>query len=421
LFNPAAPLTSAVHIDLNLISMSAMAYNNLAFAEKSSLLTLMGNASNNPSASFNTPSSIRGFSSVMIQGPSILVREDNFSYGLTMQFRSAMSLVTELFTDDLNFNFVPRDSVYAFPRAKGAGLEWMELGLHAGKSGTYRGMSISVGANIKYLAGMNGMSAVTDQPVHFSKNSHGKSVDYSDVEMNYGYTSGLTNDMQQNISTFQVKGSGGSLDAGLMISDGEDAESYTWKAGLSVIDAGLISFFGNAQRYELITDTTITVSKEELKEITTGDDFTQLAEEKVQGNGSLTSVPGALVIWLPAAMSFQGEIKLRDRLYLHTALIQRVLFSKQQVLRPNSLSLTPRYESKLLTAGAVLNWYDYHRLIFGGYVRFGPVIIGTDNFAGLFVPAKFEGADFYVGVHLHPARNNARGYQKNGKLNCPKF
>jgi hypothetical protein len=171
---------------------------------------------------------------------------------------------------------------------------------------------------------------------------------------------------------------------------------------------------------------------EDLKNISNADEFTQLASQAIAGNGSLTATNGPLRIWLPAAFAFQGEVALHKHFFIHGLAIQRIILSSQQVLRPNSITVTPRYETKYFAAGIPIDWYDYHRMMVGGYVRLGPLVLGSDNLAALFIPSKFEGADFYVGLHLHPFKNDnnssanhhsmksGSGY-RSGQVNCPKF
>ena len=173
------------------------------------------------------------------------------------------------------------------------------------------------------------------------------------------------------------------------------------------------------------------VNLENLKNVSNGDEFTQLVSSAIAGKGSLTSTDGPLRIWLPAALALQGEVALQHHFFIHGLAIQRIILSPQQVLRPNSITLTPRYETKHFAAGIPIDWYDYHRLMVGGYVRLGPLVLGSDNLAAWFLPSAFEGADFYVGLHLHPFKNDessAHHYSaksgsgtRTGGFNCPKF
>ncbi|HUM47089.1 MAG TPA: DUF5723 family protein [Chitinophagales bacterium] len=421
LYNPASSFTSPVKWDLNIVSAAVYGYNNLAYAEHSSVLTLLGN-SNIHAAAFNTPNTIRVFTNAMVQGPSVVFHQNTFSFGVITQVRSGTSLVTRQTPSNLDFNNLVEDSLYRFPQSNAAGMNWMQIGINLGKSiKTSGNFFLYSGININYLAGWDGIAATTQQSVDFIKHSVNDTLSFSQVMMNYGYTSGFGNDVQQNLTSFQFKGSGAGADGGIWITDSEEPLKYKWKAGVSLIDVGVVSFSKNIERYELTTDSPIAMDIDDLKGVASADEFTQLASQAVAGNGSLAPVSGPLRIWLPAALVFQGEVALPQHFFIQGLAVQRIILSSRQVLRPNSITVTPRYETKQFAAGIPIDWNDYHRVQLGGYVRVGPVLLGTDNLAALFIPAKWEGADCYLGVHLHPFGEGKNTRYQSGQIYCPKF
>lgn len=432
IYNPASAFTSPFQWDINLVSADVFAYNNLVHANRTSLLTLLAN-SNNTSVDAHHPNTMRGFAGASIQGPSFIYHQNSFSFGIITQVRSAASTVSAQVPFNLDLNNIAEDTLYPFPTDKAAGLNWMEVGVNLGKSiPTQEGYGLFAAININYLAGWDGMSAEIEQPLHFVQHSQPDTISFTSVVMNYGYTSGLSSDVSQNVTSFQFKGSGVSIAPGIWMTDGnDDPENYRWKGGLSLIDFGFISFSRNVQQFQLTTDESMDVNLENLKNVSNGDEFTQLVSSAIAGKGSLTSTDGPLRIWLPAALALQGEVALQHHFFIHGLAIQRIILSPQQVLRPNSITLTPRYETKHFAAGIPIDWYDYHRLMVGGYVRLGPLVLGSDNLAAWFLPSAFEGADFYVGLHLHPFKNDessAHHYSaksgsgtRTGGFNCPKF
>ncbi|MEO6166705.1 MAG: DUF5723 family protein, partial [Chitinophagales bacterium] len=253
LYNPASLFTSPVKWDLNFLSADVFFYNNLAYAEHSSVLTLLGNLTIKEAA-FNKPNTIRGFTNATVQGPSIVFHHSSFSFGITTQVRSGTSIVSKQVPSNLDFNNLVEDSLYQFPQSKAAGMNWMQIGVHLGKSiitsGKYQVYSA---ININYLAGWDGIAATTEQSVDFLKHSINDTISFAQVEMNYAYTSGFSNDLQQNLTAMQFKGSGAGVDVGIWITDDNDPLEYKWKAGVSLIDVGVISFSKNVQQYQLVT------------------------------------------------------------------------------------------------------------------------------------------------------------------------
>ncbi|MFI5134869.1 MAG: DUF5723 family protein [Chitinophagales bacterium] len=424
MFNPASLFTSTLPGDLNIVSGDITASNNLAYTNNFSLLTLSSPNISNNKVAFNTPSTIRSFSNALIEGPSAVIRHNSLSYGIITRTQSAASLMTGQVDSNLNFNHIAKDTLYQFPQSRTAGMKWTEVGFNLGKCfNRYGAVRVSMAVNINYVAGWDGISAVTQQPLYFVKNSEASTMSFKDVIMNYGYTSGFSSDVSHVISSFQLKGSGAGTDAGVWIAGGADPSHYRWKAGISMIDVGFVSFSKNVTRYQITTDTTITATVNDFNTLNSAGAFTQIATQAVEGKGTMIQESGPLVIALPAALVLQAEVAMPENLFLHALLVQRMILSQQQVLRANCFAVTPRYEIKNFAAGIPVNWYDNNRVQVGGYIRIGPVIAGSDNLAALFVPSKWQGADFYFGIHAHPFKDHPYSsyHNKSGKIGCPKF
>jgi hypothetical protein len=422
LFNPASAFTSPYAVDINIASVKAFAYNNLAYTNRLSLLSLAFGKVNDVEVHYGNPETVRAFSGITLQGPSAVVRYKNFSFGLITQVRSASSLTTDAVPHNLDFNHILEDSLYTFPASEFSALNWMEAGGHFGIIRSLsRNLTFSVGTNLKYLAGSDGISAVTSQPLNFIKNSEESTMSFDQVVMSYGYTTGFGEDIQHKITQFGARGSGISADFGLMITGGGKGAEYSWKAGASLMDFGYVSFSNGVQRYRIETDTAVTVTQEEFNTLNSADAFTALAEQAIQGKGSMTAESGPLLILLPAALSVQGEVSLSEQLFVNAAVVQRIPLAEQQVQRPNSITLTPRVELRWWGAGIPLDLNDYHKLQVGAYFRFGPAVVGTDNLVAAIIPSKFEGADIYFGLHIFFSDIQSSGAHKSGSMSCPKF
>ena len=129
IYNPASSFTSPIEWDINVFSADVFAYNNLAYANHTSLLSLLGNT-NNASVAFSSPNTIRAFANSMVQGPSIVFHQNSFSFGIITQVRSAASIVSGQVPSNLDLNNIVLDSLYQFPASSAAGLNWLAVGIN---------------------------------------------------------------------------------------------------------------------------------------------------------------------------------------------------------------------------------------------------------------------------------------------------
>ncbi|MEN9487064.1 MAG: hypothetical protein RIR56_752, partial [Bacteroidota bacterium] len=61
------------------------------------------------------------------------------------------------------------------------------------------------------------------------------------------------------------------------------------------------------------------------------------------------------------------------------------------------------------------------KLQFGGYLRFGPIFIGSDNILPVFFKQKeLNSFDIYLGLKIYPFWDNALTRRARQKCNCNK-
>ena len=63
--------------------------------------------------------------------------------------------------------------------------------------------------------------------------------------------------------------------------------------------------------------------------------------------------------------------------------------------------------------------YEYKNFQVGGFLRYGPLIIGSENALPFIVPhKKLHGMDFYIGLKLYPFWENEMTRKSREKCWC---
>ena len=162
-------------------------------------------------------------------------------------------------------------------------------------------------------------------------------------------------------------------------------KKYDYRIGLSLIDAGFVSFGSSAKNYHFA------LPNERLDATGTGIDSTlNINEEK----GKFTMV-------LPAALSMQFDKCIKPKVYLNISMIQRLPMSIPHIDRPNQVSATLRYETTFFEVAVPYSFYDYYLHRIGLAVRYGIVYIGSDKLGTFINNNEITGVDLYFGLRIN--------------------
>ena len=86
--------------------------------------------------------------------------------------------------------------------------------------------------------------------------------------------------------------------------------------------------------------------------------------------------------------------------------------SSKQIEKENIVVTSIRYETRFFELGLPFTLYNDNDLRLGLWVRIGPIIIGSDNFAPIFIEQnQLSGADIYFAIRI----NNLNTNLKNNK------
>lgn len=443
LINPANSINSPFKWDINLGEISFFAANNYVFLENTNVLNILSRLPNidavdRPSIDEETTltsqtliadffdNKKKHFVTVSgsFVGPSALVQLPNRqTVGLMTRARvgvAAKGLSPSLsYYTYYNRPFEEEFSIFPF---QGSVMSWSELGLHYSKGfSTYDGEAV-VGLTVKYLQGYESAYFQNKDRLRYTKFPD-DIISTTAADIQFGLTTSNVND---EAIAVQRNGQGIAFDLGFNFLITEYDDEYKWKIGASLIDIGRIRFDKNAQQHIVQRDTTLTIIADDYEfaeEITDLDGVIRLFSEQVLGDANASFDQDNFRLWLPAAFSMQIDYAFTNFFYLNATLIQRLAFQSPSLVRGNLLALTPRYESRWISAALPLSVYNGQQLRVGAAVRLAFLTIGSDHLGSIFTRSDFSGSDFYLALKVNPFRINVnkRGKRNRGKVQCYDF
>lgn len=172
--------------------------------------------------------------------------------------------------------------------------------------------------------------------------------------------------------------------------NGCNPKFYKYKIGVSLLDVGNIKYNeANSEIYAVDVDSLLIGPNANienvLNSVTTG-----------QETGAI-SKPNKMS--LPTVLSLQMDFNVWNNMfYINGSIVQGIppFANSFGVRRANSLSVTPRFETKWFDVGMPFSLYEYKQAQLGLSVRLYSLTIGTDKLLSLFIPSDLYGADIYA-------------------------
>lgn len=432
--NPAASSKSANRWDILLGSAHGFGFTDYGFLRKASLLNLARNLDEAlvveaqsviPDTPFPTPLIIfdedggdkKASAHVEIWGPSVMFNVlPSLKIGVFTKAKaniSSFNIPEALGFYELNeARYV--DFELELEEAKGSSMYWQEIGLHASQQIG----PLSFGVNVKYLLGAEGFFIENRAFTSVSLDSIQLNTERFPVDLQFGLTNNTLN--SGSFSPFSNIDSG----VGLGFDLGITYQSDRLQLGISILDIGRVSFTQNTEIYRF-GDQNTAIDLTVYEQISSTRDFlNQIVNDfEVEVDGV-----SDFKIGLPMALSLQGDLHLQDNYYVSATWTNRLNVFPNTLSRDNTLSVIPRYESKLLSAFLPITVYEYSRVRVGAAARFGFLTIGSDHIFSVFTNSDFRGSDIYVRLAFFPFGDQSRrsvkgrGKSKGGSnLGCYDF
>ncbi|MDO6760119.1 DUF5723 family protein [Tamlana sp. 2_MG-2023] len=202
----------------------------------------------------------------------------------------------------------------------------------------------------------------------------------------------------------------------------KDQNKYKLKLGLSITDIGSINYKEGVEQTYNIDQTDVNVDDLE-DDFDNADSFKDFLDDFY---GSTSPASNGYKVSLPTALHFNADWSFTNRLYvnLNTDLS---LVSKEKVGATrvaNTLSLTPRFESKWFSFYLPMGVVQYSGFQAGAGMRLGPLYVGSGSVLSALVSDNTKGADVYAGLKIPVYQGRAKDRDGDGVIDkldaCPK-
>lgn len=398
IYNPANIVSSNLRADVNIVSASGLIDNDYLAINISDLIESPDDFDFDK-ASAESPSNRNNFFfNADVVGPSFMFNlNKKSSIGIISRARGIFSLndingklyqnVVDGFEADTDFDFNSPDLV-------GTMHVWAEIGLSYGRIlMTKPNHLLTGGVTLKYLQGAG--SLYINTPGLSGQYTAANETLQSQGSLNYGTTQGFDN----NDIDFSNLTAGFGLDVGFTYEyhpkrDNDDIryfqDPYKFKVGLSVTDIGSINY-NNA-----------TVTSYDLNDTVSTATWQDDVEEFLENNYENTASGQSVALQLPTVLHLLLDYRLTKKILI-SAQGNFGLTDSENALSSrmtNTLTLSPRFETKWFSAYIPLSLRQYGGFVFGGGFRLGPLTVGSGSIFSNLISDTSKTADVFVGLKI---------------------
>ena len=446
LLNPSSIVNSKLYMDINIVTADAFFSNDYAYIhnEDYSLFKFLKKNPELPKYGpddmafdhFTSKTNKYAYAMELIKGPSAMVAYGRHAFAIYTGAR-VLSSLDRIPYHILNFGYYGLDYTeqhnidYHNKNFSSVTLTLAEIGAtYAFAFRRFSNEDWSAGITMKYLFSMGGAYMQARDLDYMVIND--STIDIKNLNAEVGYSIPLDYDQVYDAAnpyefpdpSGLIKGKGIGIDIGITYQNKilsyqkkrfsklcrQKYIDYTFKVAVSVLDIGFVNFKTNTQvhSYDDVSQYWInidTLSYYTLNRLagTLSDVFYGDPQASYRGNKAK--------IFLPTALSIQGDYKIYKNWYAGGVFIYPLALGKSFVHRPPQIAIVPRYETPRFEFSLPFSLYYWNYPRLGASVRYEFLSIGTDNLLGLFGLVNFRGLDFYVSVKInfrkgHCGKNN---------------
>ncbi|HNF69404.1 MAG TPA: DUF5723 family protein [Chitinophagales bacterium] len=409
LLNPAMPITGKIPWDVNFVAFGVNEDNNY-IKISDPVFKYVTTSDSILDVEYYNPTQIRGHGNVLLQLPSAFIKVDDYAFGMFTNARSAGYFLSDKEPGGvIGLNDLPLYTDLNMPAFNAGILVWSEIGLNAEMTLESNSLfSLHIGANIKYLMGLEALAFENNELFTFVKDT----VNFTMTNFNtdFDYTRNLGSNLLYDPSNYALNGSGFGIDLGAYYVIHKKSKfkyskklDYTWKFGAALLDFGAIKFQSNSGSYHLEEDQLFSVATLVLDSIDDIDEFNRTGSKTLYDNVDASKDASKFAMYLPASFLLTVDKPLRNDFYVQAMIMRRIpRFSTNLIARSNVFGLTPRYERRKFGFFLPMQLYEDREFRIGTAVRWHFVTVGSDNLRTWFTPKEYSSIDFYVGVKLTP-------------------
>lgn len=431
--------------DISLFSVDAFLLNDYAYISRQSILGITNSeiqtanpkknitGENNPNVfDFYNREKAGLLVSSDILGPSFSImtqiKDKKYVFGLFTRLRTQTSILD--FDNYLRYGneMVPQPSSYNLKPFSATVMNWGELGLSASTAVFPNSDKEWIfGFNIKYEIGLDAakitsqkdMTLTSTEPV-IDENPDVRNIYASDYNISASY---ITNyNFETKSYDFKQNGSGLGLDLGLAMLDKDPREDeYQSKFSFNILDLGYINF-KNGINHEFANGNTVWIQNNpnlDDKEFESPEQYLKLLSQEAYGNENKSFVGNGFKIGLPTSLNINYSQRIREHHFINFNWIQRVPVFENSLKRNNIINANYSIQKEAFGYGVSTTLSEYKSLQFGGYLRLGPLILGSENaFPLIFNQKKLHNANVYLAIKFYPFWDNPMKRHRRQKCDC---
>lgn len=433
--------------DVNLVSADVFLQNDYAYISKQSLLGLAGT----PIESANPKKNITGENQANvfdfynkdkasltlaseILGPSFSMKakinDKKYIFGLFSRMRTQTSV--QGFDNYLRFGneMVPQPEDYNMKPFATSMMNWNEIGINASTTiFPYADKQWILGVNLKYEMGLDATNIINHQNIELTssepaadENPDRRNIYASNYDISASY---ITNyNFETDRYEYKQNGSGLGLDLGITVLDQDTREDeYNSKWTFNVLDLGLVNF-KNGINHNFVNGSTVWLQNNpnlEDQKFDSPEQYLRLLSKEAYGDENRSFAGYGFKIGLPTSINLNYSQRIKEHHFINFNWIQRVPVFENSLKRNNIINANYSIQKEAFGYGISTTLSEYKNLQFGGYVRLGPLILGSENaFPILFKQKKLHAANIYLAIKLYPFWDNAFKRHRREQCDCEK-
>ena len=434
IFSPTTPYFNPNKWDINIISEDILLTNDYVYVSDQNVLGLL----KGETKSANIKAGIRGdtHSNIIdfttknfvsyhlendIMGPSVSfkkkINDQSFRLGIFTRLRTQGSVkeLNNYFRFSNQKEIEPKE--YYFDPTKTNAMNWAELGLNLSTNlFTTSSSELIVGANIKYLLGLDGAYIKSKNAIKLeAEPTLTSTIDNPDADIyasNYDIEAGYSTnyDFDRDKYVVRNRGNGIGVDLGISyVKRRANDELYDFKFSANLLDVGLVKFRGDNHHFYNPSQKVQIKNNPNLDDIEFEniDQYLQILSKEVYGDETQSKTGNNFSIGLPTSLHLNLSKKIIENHYLNFNWMQRIPVFENSLKRTNILQTSYTIQKDGFGIGPSLSIYDYENVTFGGYIRIGPLILGSDNAIPIvFKQKRLTSANFYFGLKFYPFWDN---------------
>ncbi len=364
-----------------------------------------------------------------VYGPSFLTNMGRHSFGLLTALRSSTSTIglSKEMAIFLQKGVVTTDldgKTFKLNNVKSSTLAYKDIAFNYSYRirDSYKSVQ-RIGINLHYLMGVASM-VFEDYGTSWTVNSADSSIQFDNGNFNYNYSAKKSKIMADFLST---KGTGFSFDLGytyvrknkarptrttfcpnIRVGKIREYQTYKWKLGLAIMDVGMINF-NQSTVTNTFKNTAGPVSNLDLAFYQGFFALDRKFQYELGGAWFANYVrDNRYTTYLPTRLNMQFDYFYKDNWYFNLSASQRTPISPTNSgLAPNIVSLAARYETMNYVIGIPVSLIEYQYPVLGLNVRYGPLIIGSNQLLEVIGLRNIKGIDLFFGLKFNIS--NIRG------------